>query len=169
MREFFIKLNQRKKEISLSSNLNWYFEKEDLHISATPSEFYNYDIKMGLYYMIESFEWNALFAEDRDEGLWIYLCYDLPDRIPKLLKNKIANWEETVYRQLEEQKLELIGNYEVSPSTEFPMILIAKYWYDIFNIRTIGEDPEKTIMDGIDSFFQLILNTENIRVPLPNT
>ena len=87
-----------------------------MEISLIPESYYNHDHEFGLYYNIGCFSWDELITEDQDEGMWICLCYKLPDKMPKYQKQKIEKWEAEVLNILDKIKPTLLEKYHVYPN-----------------------------------------------------
>lgn len=165
--EVFRRLGRRIKEIPLYGEIKWDISEDEEEISITPTNYYDDDYDVGIYYGIEGFNWDALIAKDRDDGLWIYLYYSLPERIPKNMKQKIEKWEEKLLAITDKRKPALLEKYHVFPNDEDKQYLVAYYLNDILNAETLGTDPEGAINNTIDLLIQLIENTQDFIISAP--
>lgn len=160
-------LGKRIKELPLYEGNQWKIEEEDVEICIIPTMFFNEDQEIGIYYGIENFSWESLIAKDHEDGLWIYLFYQVPEKSSKNVKQKIKDWEEKLLEITEENKPKLLEKYHVSPADKDEHYLVVYYLTDIFNVDTIGKDLNGAINNTIDSLIELMKSTKDFMLTLP--
>lgn len=154
------RLEQRKNEFPSDKGIKWIVTEEEGEICLTPDICFHDDYYYGIFYGIDSFSWDCLDAE---VGMRIYLFYRLPEKTPKNMKQKIADWEENLVELTEKNKPRLLNKYQVSSGEGY---LVTYQLNEILNAETLGNDPENAINNTVDSMIRFVEDTHELLVAI---
>ena len=126
------KLGRRVRDLPFHGEIKWQIDEEDDQILITPVNYYDDDKGFGIYYGLENFKWSNLIPAHRDEGLWLYLYYELPEKITRNMRQSIKDWESKLIEITEQITPELLRKYQVTPDENY---LVAYYLHEILNMN----------------------------------
>ncbi len=165
--EVFRELGRRINEMPFHGEIEWEYEENEDEVTLTPKQYYDGKHEMGLFYGIEYFNWDSLTAENREDGLWAYLYYNLPDKTPKNMKQKIQKWEDRLRAVTEKRKSELLERYHVFPDEDDKNYLVKYYLNNTLNAESLGVDPKEAIKEAVGCLIQLVEDTKEMIIPHP--
>jgi hypothetical protein len=148
--------------------MQWEIESDDKEISITPGnkKYFDPEIDMGAYFLINSFDWDEICADDREDGMWSCLVYNLPETKQKQKKYNALAWKENQFNGVRSALPKLDEKY-VPVLDEEDENLISFYLNDIINIKALANNPEWALINASDKILNFIESTYNIMKSLP--
>jgi len=162
-RKLYDILTRKITEIESFEKMQWDIESDDKEISITPGNknYFDPEIDMGAYFLIYAFDWDEISADDREDGMWACLVYNLPETTKEKNKYGALNWKKDQFDAVTSTLAELDEKY-VPLRDEEDEVLIAFYLYDTLNIKALASDPERTLMDVSEKILTFMESTCNV-------
>ena len=156
---------KQAEELISAIDLTWDIENTNDQVLIYPSdEYFAAEEEYGLYYGVENITWDALISnETDDDGPWIYLYFDLPNR----LKKDWVDWKVKVLNAASIAKKQLTQKgYSVLPDKKDNYI-IKLYIADKMNLTHIRENVDEMIDEIIKMLVQAISDTRKLLIKIP--
>ncbi len=156
-------IEKRINEFTLNEESKWVVEGDKEEVSIYPNNYYNDNHDFGLFYGIQSLNWDCLAAENQEDSMWIYLFYEKPEKSPKGMREKINDWETELIRLTNKFKPSLLEKYHVMPQEGF---LVTYYLNEVLNLETLANDPENAINKTVDIMIQFVKDTQDLLISI---
>lgn len=130
-------------------------------IWCMPKEFEFIKDKWYISYGIEGLEWDSLVAEELEEGPYVYLYFEFPDRP----NPKQKAWKERVLKAASTARASLSQlGYRVLPQSDDEKYLIKRHLGETINLEKIAEDFDGVIANSANLLIKTVEDTKELLI-----